>query len=70
VSAPSTQPILVRATGATASVMFAVTALQIYGGIGLTPLSKPLPFFAYPFLVLTLFGWAWVHYRSRSENAA
>jgi hypothetical protein len=22
-----------------------------------------LPFFAYPFLAATLFGWAWMHYR-------
>jgi len=70
VSASSAMPILVRATGAIASVMFAVTAFQIYGGTALNPLSKPLPFNAYPFLVLTLFGWAWVHYRSGSTNAA
>jgi hypothetical protein len=70
VSASSVQPILVRVTGAIASVMFAVTALQIYGGIAVTPLSEPLPFGAYPFLVFTLFGWAWLHYRSGPENAA
>jgi len=70
ISASSAMPILVRATGAIASIMFAVTALQIYGGTALNPLSKPLPFTAYPFLVLTLFGWAWVHYRSGSRNAA
>ena len=33
-------------------------------GAALTPLSQPLPFFAYPFLAATLFGWAWVHYRN------
>jgi hypothetical protein len=70
VSASLAMPVFVRATGAIASVMFAVTALQIYGGTALTPLSKPLPFYAYPFLVLTLFGWAWVHYRSASTTAA
>jgi len=32
-------------------------------GNALTPLSKPLPFFAYPFLAATLYAWAWVHYR-------
>lgn len=63
VSASSFMPIFVRATGAIASVMFAIVALQIFGGTALTPLSMPLPFNAYPFLVLTLFGWAWVHYR-------
>jgi len=69
VSASSVMPILVRATGAIAAIMFTVTALQIYGGTALNPLSKPLPFTAYPFLVLTLFGWAWVHYRSTSRDA-
>jgi len=38
-------------------------AVQLFMGHALTPLSQPLPFFAYPFLVATLFGWAWVHYR-------
>lgn len=70
VSASSAIPIFVRGTGAIASVMFAMVSLQVYGGAALTPLSKPLPFNAYPFLVLTLFGWAWVHYRSVSRNAA
>jgi hypothetical protein len=27
--------------------------------VALTPLSQPLPFFAYPFLAATLCGWAW-----------
>lgn len=70
VSASSAMPIFVRATGAIASVLFAIVALQIYGGAALNPLSKPFPFNAYPFLVLTLFGWAWVHYRSAAKNAA
>jgi hypothetical protein len=67
ISASTLMPVFVRVTGAIASIMFAATALQTYGGLALTPLSKPLPFFAYPFLVLTLFGWAWVHYRSSAE---
>jgi hypothetical protein len=70
VSASSAMPLFVRGTGAIASVMFAVTALQIFGGTALNPLSRPLPFNAYPLLVLTLFGWAWVHYRSGSRNTA
>lgn len=63
VSTDSTMPLIVKVTGAIASIMFAIVAIQIFGGSALTPLSKPLPFNAYPFLVLTLFGWAWVHYR-------
>jgi uncharacterized membrane protein YccC len=62
-------PFFVRATGGIASILFALVALQIYSGTALTPLSEPLPFFAYPFLVLTLFGWAAVHYRrTRGET--
>lgn len=63
VSASAVMPIFVRATGAIASVLFALVALQIFAGTALTPLSQPLPFNAYPFLVLTLLGWAWVHLR-------
>jgi hypothetical protein len=70
ISASSLMPMFVRVTGVIASLLFAVTALQTYGGTALTPLSKPLPFFAYPFLVLTLFGWAWVHYRTGSNDAS
>jgi len=33
-------------------------AVQIFSGRALTPLSHPLPFFAYPFLAATLFGLA------------
>ncbi len=69
VSASSSMPRFIRATGFIASVLFAIVAIQIFGGSALTPLSNPLPFNAYPFLVLTLFGWAWVHYR-RSGAAA
>ena len=45
-------------------VLFAVVAVQLFMGRALTPLSQPLPFFAYPFLAITLLGWAWVHYRN------
>jgi hypothetical protein len=61
ISASGVLPAFVRATGAVAAILFAVTAARIFGGAGMTPLSRPLPFFAYPFLVATLLGWAWVH---------
>jgi hypothetical protein len=63
VSASTAMPRLVRGLGLVASLLFMVVAVQIFSGRGLTPLSQPLPFFAYPFLAATLFGWAWVHYR-------
>lgn len=47
----------------TALVVGTALASQIFSGTALTPLSQPLPFFAYPFLAATLFGWAWVQYR-------
>ena len=45
--------------------MSAVTAGRIYGGETLVPTASPLPFFAYPFLVVTLLGWAWVVLREQ-----
>jgi hypothetical protein len=63
VSAPGTMPALLRSVGAVGSALFGIVALLMFYGYPLTPLSEPLPFFAYPFLVATLLGWAWVHYR-------
>lgn len=64
VSAPRIMPTLVRSVGLLAAFLFAVVAVQIFSGSDLTPLSKPLPFFAYPFLAATLFGWAVTTWRS------
>jgi hypothetical protein len=65
VSTSPVLPMFVRATGAVAAILLAVTSLRILGGAALTPLSTPLPFYAYPFLAVTLFGWAWMHGRSQ-----
>ena len=62
-SASELMPLFVRATGAVTSLMFAATAIQNFSGGQLTPLSRPLPFFGFPFLAATLIGWAWVHGR-------
>jgi len=62
-SAPRVAALWVRIVGAIASVLFLVVAVQLFMGQALTPLSQPLPFFAYPFLVATLLGWAWERYR-------
>lgn len=59
ISTPNVMPLPVRALGFVAALLFAATALQVFSGRSLTPLTQPLPFFAYPFLVFTLFGWAW-----------
>ncbi|MCC6989470.1 MAG: hypothetical protein IT181_10760 [Acidobacteria bacterium] len=59
ISAPRVMPLAVRVLGGVAALLFALTALQVFAGRSLTPLSEPLPFMAYPVFVLTLFGWAW-----------
>jgi hypothetical protein len=58
VSASHAMPSWVRVVAAVAAILFAVVAVQVFIGRALTPLSQPLPFFAYPFLVATLFGCA------------
>jgi hypothetical protein len=59
VSAPPRFPGWLRLIGGLAAVLLAVTSGRIYAGEALLPTSSPLPFFAYPFLVATLLGWAW-----------
>jgi hypothetical protein len=62
-SLPRVAPLWVRVAGIIASVLFLVVAVQLFTGRAATPLSQPLPFFAYPFLVATLLGWAWERFR-------
>ena len=64
VSASTIMPAWVRVAGFIGAMLFAVVAVRIFMGAALTPLSEPLPFFAYPFLAATLIGWAWAHYRA------
>jgi hypothetical protein len=66
ISTPRQLPWWARALGGAAACMFALTAGRIYAGEALLPTSSPLPFFAYPFLVATLLGWAWVLLRGPS----
>jgi hypothetical protein len=66
ISAPPLLPGWLRVLGGAAACMFAITAGRIYAGEALLPTSSPLPFFAYPFLVATLLGWAWVLMREQS----
>lgn len=67
VSAPRGLAMWNRVAGVIGSLLFAVTALQIFWGGALTPLSRPLPFFAYPVLVLNLIGWGTVVFRGSAE---
>jgi hypothetical protein len=47
--------------------MFTVVAVQIYTDHPVNALTKPLPFYAYPIFVITIFGWAWTLLRNRVE---
>ena len=49
----------IRLAGTLAAILFAVTAVRIFRGELLLPISTPLPFFAYPFLIITFSGWVW-----------
>ena len=59
VSVPRVFAIWTRVAGLIAAVLLGVVSLSIFRGIPLTPIAHPLPFFAYPFLVLTFAGWIW-----------
>ena len=57
VSLPRHFALWTRAAGLIAAVLFAITSGSIFWGQPVNPLTHPLPFFAYPFLVLTFAGW-------------
>jgi hypothetical protein len=59
ISIPREFSIPVRLVGVASSILFAITATRILWGQQLLPTSSPLPFFAYPFLVVTFIGWIW-----------
>ena len=59
ISIPGEFSVLVRLVGIASSILFAITASRIFWGEPLLPTSSPLPFFAYPFLVITFIGWIW-----------
>jgi hypothetical protein len=62
-AAPKILPTWLRGAAMIGALLFGYAGIQIFCGATLTPLSEPLPFFAYPFLGATLVGCAWVHYR-------
>jgi hypothetical protein len=46
-----------RVVAVIGAALFAVTSARIFWGDQIFPTSRPLPFYAYPFLVLTFVGW-------------
>ena len=65
VGASGVMPRWINAAGFVGALLLAIGALRIFAGAPLTPLSQPLPFFAYPFLAIALVGWAWEQHRPR-----
>jgi hypothetical protein len=58
-SLPKEFAVWARGAGCVAAVLFASVSLRIFWGETVTPVAKPLPYFAYPFLVLAFVGWGW-----------
>lgn len=54
---PNVFVIWTRIASFIAAVLFALVSLRIFWGEQILPISKPLPYYAYPFLVLTFIGW-------------
>ena len=59
ISIPKAFVLWVRLIGIAAAFLFALTSAQIFWGKPLSPISSPLPFFAYPFIVAVFIGWIW-----------
>jgi len=58
-SAPREFAAWIRLAGIIGSILFAITSARIFLEEQLLPTASPLPFFAYPFLVLSFAGWIW-----------
>ena len=56
--------IATRLAGLIGAILFAITSGEIFWGVALLPTSKPLPYFGYPFLVLTFIGWIWAIWKA------
>lgn len=67
ISIPKEFPLAVRVVGIASSILFFITSSRIFWGETLSPISSPLPFFAYPFLVLTFIGWIWTLLRKTAS---
>ena len=60
-------PVFIRCTGLLAAILFSIVAFQIFTDHPVNALTRPLPFFAYPIFVITIFGWAWTLVRTPSQ---
>ena len=56
INAPATLQMWIRGVGFVAALPFGIVAARIFLGERLLPTSSPLPYFAYPFVVLNFLG--------------
>jgi hypothetical protein len=59
ISIPKKFAMPVRLSGVVSAFLFSIVAAKIFRGEQVLPTSAPLPFYAYPFLVMTFVGWIW-----------
>jgi hypothetical protein len=59
ISIPKNFAMPVRLLGLASAILFSIVAAKIFRGEQVLPTSAPLPFYAYPFLVMTFVGWIW-----------
>jgi hypothetical protein len=59
ISIPKNFAMPVRLLGLASAILFSIVAAKIFWGEQVLPTSAPLPFYAYPFLVMTFVGWIW-----------
>jgi hypothetical protein len=69
ISIPNEFAPAIRQIGIATALLFAITSARIFWGERLLPTSSPLPFFAYPFLVITFIGWIWTLLRQDGPTA-
>ena len=68
ISSQKTFSIFIRSTGTLSAILFSIVTVLIFTDHPINGLTKPLPFFAYPFFVITIFGWAWSLWRHDTSN--
>jgi hypothetical protein len=59
ISIPRNFAPIVRLLGLASAILFTITAARIFWSEQLLPTSMPLPFYGYPFLIMTFVGWIW-----------
>lgn len=70
ISIPKEFALWARGLGLVSCVLFGIVALRIFHGEQILPISSPLPYYAYPFLVFTMIGWIWTLLRENPLSPA